>query len=172
MPRCSPATRFDDAIRVSAKDSDSCAEILKAKKAKVKPQNLGAEVLSIRRTRKEEILLVLKKGGDVSSFEKALDQAVGQRAGVKSLVSKRSVEVRDLDETIKRDLGDQCRLYKRFGGVQTGVVCLTDTDNATQCIEFSIQERSHPVNSGRGGKGRSPSWNTRRLSKEKLQKHP
>ena len=26
-----------------------------------------------------------------------------------------------------------------------------------QCIEFGIQERSHPVNSGRGGKGRSPS---------------
>ena len=42
--------------------------------------NPGAEVLSIRRTRKEEILLVLKKGGDVSAFEKALDQAVGQRA--------------------------------------------------------------------------------------------
>ena len=40
-----------------------------------------------------------------------------------------------------------------------------------QCIEFSIRERSHSVNSGRGGKGRSPSWNTRRLSIDKLQKH-
>ena len=40
-----------------------------------------------------------------------------------------------------------------------------------QCIEFSTRERNHPVNTGRGGKGRSPSWNTRRLSKEKLQKH-
>ena len=39
------------------------------------------------------------------------------------------------------------------------------------CIEFSILERSHPVNTGRGVKGRSPSWNTRRLSKDKLQKH-
>ena len=46
-------------------------------KAKGNPQNSGAEVLSIRRTRKEEILLVLKKGGYVSTFEKALDQAVG-----------------------------------------------------------------------------------------------
>ena len=35
----------------------------------------------------------------------------------------------------------------------------------------SIQERSHPVNLGRGDKARSPSWNTRRLSKNKLQKH-
>ena len=40
-----------------------------------------------------------------------------------------------------------------------------------QYIEFSIQKRSHPVDTGKGSKGRSPSWNTRRLSKDKLQKH-
>ena len=126
---------------MSAKDSESYAEILKAMKARVNPQNSGVEVLSIRRTRKK-IVLVLKKGGDVSAFEMALDQAVGQRVEVKSLVSKRSVEVRDLDETIAReevvaalcialgkpDLGNQCRPYKRFGGVQTAMVCLTEAD--------------------------------------------
>ena len=42
------------------------AEILKAMKAKVDPQNSGAEALSIRRTRREEILLVLKRGGVTS----------------------------------------------------------------------------------------------------------
>ena len=72
-------------------------------KAKVNLQNAGAEVLSIRRTRREEIRLVLKKEGDVSTFEKALYQAVGEKAEVKSLVSKRSLEVRDLDETVLRD---------------------------------------------------------------------
>ena len=142
LPRRSPTARWGDAIRVSAKDGESYAEILKAMKAKVNPQNSGAEVLSIRRTRREEILLVLKKGGDVSAFEKALDQAVGEKANVKSLFSKRTLEVRDLDETVTReevvaalcialgkpDLGDQCRLYKRFGGVQTAVVPLTEAD--------------------------------------------
>ena len=103
VPRRSPAARSGDAIRVSAKDGESYAEILKALKAKGDPQNSGAEVLSIRRTRKEEILLVVKKGDDVSAFEKALDQAVGQRAEVKSLVSKSFVEIRDLDETITRE---------------------------------------------------------------------
>ena len=58
------------------------------------------------------------------------------------MVSKKSVEVRDLDETITReevvaalcialgkpDIWDQCRLYKRFGGAQTAVVCLTEAD--------------------------------------------
>ena len=66
-------------------------------KARVNPQNSGAEVLSIRRTRREEILLVLRKAGDISAFEKALDQAVGEKAEIKSLVSKRTLEVRDLD---------------------------------------------------------------------------
>ena len=49
LPRHSPAARSDDAIRVSAKDGESYAEIVKAMKAKVNPQNAGAEVLSIRR---------------------------------------------------------------------------------------------------------------------------
>ena len=142
VARRSPAARLGDAIRVSAKDGESYADILKAMKAKVNPRNAGAEVLSIRRTRRKEILLVLRKGGDISTFEGALDQAVGEKAEVKSLVSKRSLEVRDLDETVTReevvaalcialgkpDLGDQCRLYKRFGGVQTAVVRLTEAD--------------------------------------------
>ena len=58
------------------------------------------------------------------------------------MVSKRSLEVRDLDPTVTReevvaaqcialgkpDLRDQCRQYKRFGAVQTDVVCLTEMD--------------------------------------------
>ena len=37
LPRRSPAARSGDAIRVSAKDSESYAEILKAMKAKLNP---------------------------------------------------------------------------------------------------------------------------------------
>ena len=55
-------------------------------------------------------------------------------------------------------IGDWCVL---------DVITLSDH----RCIEFSIQERSHPVNTGRGGKVRSPSWNTKRLSKGKLREH-
>ena len=61
----------------------SYAEILKAMKAKVNPQNSRVEVLSIRRIRREEILLVLKKRGEVS---------------------KRSLEVRDLYEVVTREV--------------------------------------------------------------------
>ena len=55
-------------------------------------------------------------------------------------------------------IGDWCVLE---------VITLSDH----QCIEFSIQERSHPVNEGRGSKVRRPSWNTKRLSKDKLREH-
>ena len=58
------------------------------------------------------------------------------------MVSKRTLEVRDLDETVTREeilaalcialvkleLGDQCRLYKRFGGEQTAVIRLIEVD--------------------------------------------
>ena len=40
-----------------------------------------------------------------------------------------------------------------------------------RCIEFSIQEGSHPVNAGRGGKVRSSSWSTKQLSQHKLHEH-
>ena len=81
LPRRNPAARSSDAVRISAKDGESYVEILKAMKAKVNPQNSGAEVLSIRITRREEILLILRKGGDVSAFEKA----VGEKVEIKSL---------------------------------------------------------------------------------------
>ena len=38
-------------------------------------------------------------------------------------------------------------------------------------IEFNLEQRCQAVDKGRGSKGRSPSWNTRRLSRERLQKH-
>ena len=73
-----PPARSGDAIKVSAKDGKSYADILKEMKAKVDPRKAVLEVLSIRRTRKEEVLLVLKKGGDVSAFRKKLYLAIGQ----------------------------------------------------------------------------------------------
>ena len=64
-PKRSSPARSGDAIKVSAKEGQSYADVLKELKAKVDPRKAGLEVLSIRRTRKEEVLLVLKEGGDV-----------------------------------------------------------------------------------------------------------
>ena len=69
-----------------------------------------------------------------------LNRVVGDKADVRPLASKRTLEAKDLDKTDTREevvaalctvlgkpeLEDQCRLYKRFGGVQTAVVRLTE----------------------------------------------
>ena len=119
-------------------------DILKKMKAKVNPRKAGLEVLSIRRTRKEEVLLVLKKGGDVSAFRKELDLAVEERAQISALVSSRSLEIRDFDETVDKEevldalcsalgrpaLDGSCRLCTRFGVVKTAVIRLAEADAA------------------------------------------
>ena len=40
-----------------------------------------------------------------------------------------------------------------------------------QCIEFNLEQRREAVDEGRGSEGRSPSWNTRRLCRERLRVH-
>ena len=74
-------------------DGQSYADILGEIKAKVDPRIAGHEVLSIWRTRKGEVLLVLKEGGDVSAFHEELEQAVGERAEISAPVSTRSLEI-------------------------------------------------------------------------------
>ena len=94
---------IEDAIKVSTRDGQSYADILKEIKVKVDPRRVGLDVLSIRRTRREDVLLVLKKGGDDSAFRKELDRAVGERVGISALVSSRSLEIRDLDEIVEKE---------------------------------------------------------------------
>ena len=85
-----------------------------------------------------------KRGGDVSAFRKELDLAVGETAQISALVSTRSLEIRDLDETVEKEevvsalylalgrpaLDGSCRLFTRFGGVKTAVIRLAEADAA------------------------------------------
>ena len=118
-------------------------------KANVDPRKAGLEVLSIRRCRKEEVLLVLKKGGYVSAFRKQLDHAVGERPLILALVSTRSLEIKDLDETVEKEevmsalclalgspaLDGPCRLFTLFGEVKTAMVRLAEAD-ATRLLQL------------------------------------
>ena len=104
----------------------------------VDPWRAGLGVLSIWKTRKEEVLLVLKKGRDVSAFRKELAQAFGQRAGISALVSTTSLEIRNLDENVEKGevvsalclaldrpaLDGSCRLFTILGGVKAALIGL------------------------------------------------
>ena len=111
---------------------------------KVEFRSAGLEVLSIRRIRKEEVLLVLKKGGDVLAFRKELVLAVKERAEISALVLTRCLEIRDLDETFEKEelvsalclalgrpaLDGSCRLFTRFVGVKAAVIWLAEVWSA------------------------------------------
>ena len=118
--------------------------------------------------------------GDFNSKSPEWGEARLDRGGilVGEMVARNDLIVlnRGRDLTFRRGAGGSIidltiaapRLASRIGDwCVLDVITLSDH----QCIEFSIQERSHPVNTGRGGKVRSPSWNTKRLSKDKLREH-
>ena len=113
--KCSSPARLGEVIKVPARNGQSYANILREMKAKVDPWRAGLAVLSIRRTRKEEVLLVLKRGGDVSAFREELDRADGDWAD--------------------RHLVGSCRLFTRFGGVKTAVTRLAEAD-ATRLLQL------------------------------------
>ena len=112
--------------------------------------------------------MVLKEGGDIPAFQKALDRAVGARAKIDALVSRRSLEIRDLDKTVEKeeeiaalagalgrpDLDGHCRLDTRFGGVRTAVAQLVDADASrllqlgkvrVGCVNCRIREHAEVV---------------------------
>ena len=64
----------------------------------------------------------------------------------------------------------EARLDRR-GILVVEMVAKNDLIVLNQGIEFSLEEQCKAVDEGRGGKGRSPSWNTRRLSREIFRKH-
>ena len=127
-----------DAIRVSVKDGESYAKILKVMKAKINSQNAGVEVLSIRRPRREEFLLVLKKAGDVSAFKKMLDQAVREKAEVESLVPKRSLAVRDLEETVSQGMRILLRYASRLASQTSGTNGGCTSASAVHRLQWSV----------------------------------
>ena len=93
----------------------------------VNPTTTSTEVLSIRRTKKEEILIVLKKEQDNNAFSQALTKVIGSKTEVKPLISRESLEIRDLDEATteeetiaavraklaKEDLEVPCKLFTK-----------------------------------------------------------
>ena len=60
------------------------------------------------------------------------------------------------------------RLASRIGGWS---VLEETTLSDHQCIEFNIEQGRQAVDKDRGSEGRRPSWNARRLCRERLKVH-
>lgn len=106
----------------------SYAEILKVMKLGVCLSETKNEVLSLRRTKMYKLLSLLKNGQDLSSLSRTLTTVPERKAEVSSTVSTRSLEVMDLDETIKvtevvdkvkeilgkSDMDNPCQIFTRY----------------------------------------------------------
>ncbi|CAH2011548.1 unnamed protein product [Acanthoscelides obtectus] len=133
--------RTSEAVKVTAV-LRSFADILKTMKAKVNPAETETELLSIRRTRDNDMLFVLKKGGKASEFAHALAEAVKEKAEVKSLTLFKTLELRDLDETVTveevinalhqkldKDAVDMnCRLFSRRDAPKVALIKTSELD--------------------------------------------
>lgn len=134
-----PKTR-NDAVKVIAESDVSYADIIKQlnKNDKLKKANA---VQAIRRTKKDELLIVLRKGEQTSDFANIVEEELHGKAQVKPLTATRTVEIRDLDETaelqdvigaLKELLGSSapadigCVLFRSYGGMQVALVSLPD----------------------------------------------
>lgn len=112
-----PKARTTAVIVKPAKDA-SYEDVLASIRKTVRPEEMGAEIRSIRRTRQGEVLLKLSnatKAEGKASFSEAVRGAVGLMGSVKRLEPKETIKLRDLDclttaeevqEALVRELGE------------------------------------------------------------------
>jgi hypothetical protein len=130
----------NDAVKVVAENQVTYAEIIKQLNGNAELKEKAA-VQAIRRTKKDELLIVLRKGEETASFAKIVGDELMGKASIKMLITMRTLEIRDIDETaekqdivdaIKEQLQDKtpvdigCVLFKGYGGMQVALVSLPD----------------------------------------------
>lgn len=136
-PKTERKERRNDAIRIKAKDETTYAEILSQMKEKVNPETTETEVIALRRSKQNDVLVILKKGTNTERFSQQLKEALSEKADVTALDydPKVQVDIRDIQEdsteneilsSVEGVVGEgailRCRLKKGFAGTQIATV--------------------------------------------------
>ncbi|XP_031789237.1 uncharacterized protein LOC116418310 [Nasonia vitripennis] len=97
-----------DAILIRPETGNTYAEILGQIKTTVKPEQLNAEVKSVRKTRDGGVLVVVDKSDDkMESLKTAIQSAIGEAGTVSGKIPKTTLEIRDIDSlTTKKEVAD------------------------------------------------------------------
>lgn len=108
--------RRREAILINPAEGITYAELLRGVRTKVKPEDTGTLIKTIRESRSGGILVELEHNcKNRGAFSKAVKAAVGNSGTVRDLVPKATVEIRDLDDitteediraALSRDLGE------------------------------------------------------------------
>lgn len=86
-----------EAVEIQKKGSATNQNLLRTIKSRVKPDEWGAKISTIRTTRKGSIII---ECSETRKMADAISAAVGEAATIKHLVPRMAVEVLDLDEAI------------------------------------------------------------------------
>lgn len=139
------------AVIIKPAAGTSYSDVLRSIKAKVKPEDTGAEIKTIRKTRDGKVLLEVKGRSSLGSFTQALEDAVGTLGSVKSMVPMKSLEVRDLDcltergeveQALKRDLGD-------IAGLRVGLTTPNSRSQMAAIVDLPEQAAARLLKQGR-----------------------
>ena len=115
--------RRNDAILVKAKDNSTYADILKKMKESVDPSATDTKVVKLRRTRTNDILVLVSKGSKTESFSEAIKNAVKDEADVVALDYDpvTFVDVRDIEEDITQE--EVVNSIEKAIGENAGIKC-------------------------------------------------
>uniref|UniRef100_A0A6M2DQ35 Putative myosin-2 heavy chain-like protein panstrongylus lignarius n=1 Tax=Xenopsylla cheopis TaxID=163159 RepID=A0A6M2DQ35_XENCH len=138
------------AILIKPSSGRTYADILKDIKGKVKPEEIGIDVKSIRQTKEGGVLLEINKmSGGNSAFAEAIRTAVGDKGTIKQLTPMTTIEILDLDEVsteaeireaLKRDYKEKIEirrinLTKVTARGQRAAFCEIDETCAIEALE-------------------------------------
>ncbi|XP_046145653.1 uncharacterized protein LOC123988938 [Osmia bicornis bicornis] len=141
------ARRKAEAILLKPSGGKTFAEVLGTIRKSVKPEDCGAEVRSIRRTRAGELLLELRNTSPNArlGFTDALKKAVGEDSDVRELIPKDRIEIRDMDGcTSKEEVETALRsvLPEYVGALD---IVVFRTNNQGQCMAVVAMEQPAAV---------------------------
>ncbi|CAB0009934.1 unnamed protein product [Nesidiocoris tenuis] len=100
--RIRPISRRNEAVIIPVSEGKSYAEMLKEVRGKL--SSAPADVSSVRKTQKGDVLVELtSKGEGTLMLAKALKDALGESSGVRALVPQADLEIKDLDAMTEKD---------------------------------------------------------------------
>lgn len=122
-PQQKRGQRRNDAILVKAKDDSTYADILKKMKESVDPASTDTKVVKLRRTRTNDLLVLVSKGSKTESFSEAIKNAVKDEADVVALDydPETYVDVRDIEEDATEE--DVISSIEKVIGENAGIKC-------------------------------------------------
>lgn len=133
-----PRKTKPDAVVVGLTGGESYAAILKQVKSDPRLKDVGENITRIRRTKKGELLLELKRNSSInsSSCKRKMEESLHDLATIRALTHDVNVEIRDLDEITT--IEEVQEAIKTSSNLEASNISLRKARDGTQIAIFSL----------------------------------